>query len=196
MFDDLRYRLRSLNFSRPFFNIWSDTRSSFYFYWHTANKGPLIFVSILGIIAGSLGTLLYFSIAEKNTIRDLTCLAMNVYHEARSEPTAGQYAVAKVTMNRVASKHYPNTICDVVYQKNWDRIRRRYVSAFSWTELPPIKKIENKAWLNAWKAAKTVYDNPDVSDLNGALFYHTRDIKPRWAKRKRPAARIGKHIFY
>ncbi|GMR17892.1 MAG: hypothetical protein BMS9Abin33_0287 [Gammaproteobacteria bacterium] len=196
MLDDLyyklRYKLRSLDLARPFSGLWSN----FYFFWHTANKDPLIFVSILGIVTGSFGALLYFSISEKSNIRDLTCLAMNVYHEARSEPKVGQYAVAKVTLNRVASKHYPNTICEVVYQKNWDRIRRRYVSAFSWTELPPVKHFETRAWLKAWKAAKTVYDNPDILNLNGALFYHTKSIKPRWAKQKMPAARIGKHIFY
>ena len=47
----------------------------------------------------------------------LICLAMNIYHEARSEPIAGRVAVAEVTLNRVESKYYPNDICGVVYQK-------------------------------------------------------------------------------
>ena len=36
---------------------------------------------------------------------------------------AGQYAVAEVTMNRKASRFYPKTVCEVVYQRE----------AFSWT---------------------------------------------------------------
>ena len=48
----------------------------------------------------------------------LLCLALNVYFEARSEPIAGKIAVAEVTLNRVASQDYPNTICEVVLQEN------------------------------------------------------------------------------
>ena len=45
---------------------------------------------------------------------EIECLALNIYHEARSESLAGQFAVADVVMNRVAHKRYPNTICGVV----------------------------------------------------------------------------------
>ena len=47
---------------------------------------------------------------------DLHCLAMNIYHEARSENLAGKYAVADVVMNRVRDDRYPSTVCSVVYQ--------------------------------------------------------------------------------
>ena len=40
--------------------------------------------------------------------RELECLAMNIYHEARSESLAGQYAVADVTLNRLQDRRYPN----------------------------------------------------------------------------------------
>ena len=32
--------------------------------------------------------------------------------------------------------------------------------------------------------------------VEGALFYHARRIKPRWARKKKPIARIGRHVFY
>jgi len=44
------------------------------------------------------------------------CLAEAVYFEARSEPEAGQAAVAQVVLNRVSSGLYPNNVCGVVYQ--------------------------------------------------------------------------------
>ena len=47
----------------------------------------------------------------------LMCLALNIYFEARNESIAGQIAVAEVTLNRVASKNYPNNVCGVIYQK-------------------------------------------------------------------------------
>jgi N-acetylmuramoyl-L-alanine amidase len=48
----------------------------------------------------------------------LMCMALNIFFEARSEPIQGQIAVAEVTLNRVASDDYPNTICEVVLQEN------------------------------------------------------------------------------
>ena len=48
--------------------------------------------------------------------QEAECLALNIYHEARSERTAGMWAVADVTINRVKSIQFPNTICGVVRQ--------------------------------------------------------------------------------
>ena len=47
---------------------------------------------------------------------ELHCLAKNVYHEARGESKAGKLAVAHVTLNRVHSDEFPDTVCGVVYQ--------------------------------------------------------------------------------
>ena len=44
------------------------------------------------------------------------CLAQAIYFEARSEPPAGQAAVAQVILNRMTSGLYPATICGVVFQ--------------------------------------------------------------------------------
>jgi len=55
---------------------------------------------------------------------ELGCLVENVYHEARGEGALGQAAVAYVTLNRVRSPDYPDTICGVVWQPG----------QFSWTE--------------------------------------------------------------
>ena len=151
---------------------------------------------IIGLATSALGFLVYYSTTEKSHNQDLTCLALNVYHEARGEPMAGQYAVAEVTMNRVASRRYPNTVCEVVYQQNWDRLRGRYVGAFSWTELEVKARLNGKAWRRASRAAEAVYYGRAAPTVNGALFYHAQYIKPSWAKRKKSVARIGKHIFY
>ena len=53
------------------------------------------------------------------------CLALNIYHEARSESMEGQIAVAQVTLNRVAHSEWPSTICEVVSEPK----------QFSWTHL-------------------------------------------------------------
>ena len=167
-----------------------------YFHWQLKDKAGylLLFAFFLVVITIPIGT--YQLVQYKNTQRDLKCLTLNIFHEARSESKAGQKAVASVTLNRVASKRYPNTICDVVYQKRWDTIRKRYVSQFSWTEFDKPPKLKSKAWFRAWKIAEAAYKNKDKKQLKGALFYHAKYIKPSWARKKKPIARIGRHIFY
>ena len=44
------------------------------------------------------------------TEAEVSCLAMNMYHEARNQSFAGQLAVANVTMNRVNDERFPDTI--------------------------------------------------------------------------------------
>lgn len=126
----------------------------------------------------------------------LTCLARNVYFEARGEPAAGQYAVAEVTMNRKASGRYSRTVCGVVYEKNWDPVHGRYVGAFSWTEFRDLPEPSGEEWDRAWKVAEAVYYGRRPPALQGALFYHATHITPDWAKKRQPVARIGRHVFY
>jgi hypothetical protein len=192
MFKTLFCTVRSWRAARLISGWWRDL----VFYWQTREKAELIFFSVLGLPITVLGFVIYFYIAGQDHHQDLTCLALNVYYEARGEPQAGQYAVAEVTMNRVASKHYPNTVYKVVYQKNWDWIRRRYVAAFSWTEFDSTQRPAGMAWQRAWQAARTVYYERRPPKLEGVLFYHSKYIKPSWARGKKPVAKIGKHIFY
>lgn len=183
--------------------VFNAARRDAIYFWHTHEKGGYVVASVLVLIVLTFGLFVSFSITGHDRSldlqlrnQDLTCLTRNIYHEARGEPLDGQYAVAEVTMNRVASKHYPNTVCDVVYQENFDVIRKRNVSAFSWTELDLSAPIEGKIWKRAWKIAEEVYDERAVPRVEGALFYHSKYIRPRWSRGKRRIARIGRHIFY
>ena len=47
---------------------------------------------------------------------ELQCMAQNIYFEGRAEPMVGKIAIGHVVMNRVKSKNFPNTICEVVHQ--------------------------------------------------------------------------------
>lgn len=128
--------------------------------------------------------------------RSLECLARNVYYEARGESIAGQYAVAEVTMNRKAARAYPKTVCEVVYQQNWDPIRGRFVGAFSWTEFDVLPPPAGEAWRRAQKVAHDVYYERHAPTLDGALHFHATYIKPEWSKERERVARIGRHVFY
>ena len=162
--------------------------------WQMPPTGDLEFVAA-GVFSffllGSLAGLSYVDHAQRRAAEqrrvDLACLAENVYFEARGEPLVGQYAVAEVTMNRVASPLFPASVCDVVYEK----------SAFSWTELDTLRRPYGYEWRRAQAVASTIYDNYREAPLvDGALFYHATRISPDWARSKTQVVRIGAHLFY
>ena len=59
------------------------------------------------------------NLTEKPTYdheQHVQCLAMNMYHEARDQGTAGGLAVSAVVLNRVKDSRFPNSVCEVVLQ--------------------------------------------------------------------------------
>lgn len=115
--------------------------------------------------------------------KELICLARNIYHEARGEAYKGQLAVAIVTLNRVKSKKYSNSICGVVYQHK----------QFSWT-LNKNKITDRAAWDKAIHVAQYAIVKYDDLKTFKATHYHHIRIKPRWGLQK--VAKIGNHVFY
>ena len=124
----------------------------------------------------------------------LMCLALNIYFEARSEPVQGQIAIAEVTLNRVASPHYPNDICGVVLQENKDGCQFSW-----WCDGKSDKPKEEHSMLASKAIAQFMIDNGRYISVVGsqATHYHSSDINtPYWAKELKKIKQIGKHIFY
>jgi spore germination cell wall hydrolase CwlJ-like protein len=181
------------------------------FAWHCLDKGAAAFYAMLPLPFVLLVSLGYFltqdhhervvaaAVASEHAASrdaELRCLAENVYYEARGEPLAGQYAVAEVTMNRVASSLFPKSVCEVVHEKRWDARRRRDVGAFSWTEIDSLGRPRGAAWHEAREVATAVYDGTHAPSVPNALYYHAKYIKPSWARPSRRVATIGSHVFY
>jgi spore germination cell wall hydrolase CwlJ-like protein len=161
------------------------------YYWRefgTINQ-VLLIAGVVFVLSTS--ATLYKVFKDKYEMREIRCLAMNIYHEARGEPGMGKYAVAQVTLNRVQSPKYPNDVCRVVHQ------RAKETAQFSWTldDITDIPK-ESKAWIDAIRVAKEVYRQEKTADIGDALYYHADYVKPRWASHKDKVAKIGRHIFY
>ena len=84
----------------------SNWRMRFSSFWSMTDRGLWYVLGALGLAFTTLGLLMYNTVEDKTVNRDLTCLALNVYYEARGEPDKGKRAVAKVTLNRVHSKTF------------------------------------------------------------------------------------------
>jgi FimV-like protein len=119
-------------------------------------------------------------------ILEATCLAMNIYYEARSDPIEGRLAVAWVTINR--ARRARTNICYEVF-KPWQ---------FSWTmdsghwgSLPI-----GRAWEDALRAAAIVLE-PGMADFTlGADHFHATNIYPKWAPNLKRLDQYGSHVFY
>ena len=123
-----------------------------------------------------------------------TCLAQNIYFEARSEPVDGMLAVGHVVINRVASDRFPNTICKVVRQGG---DRRLHHCQFSWWCDGRSDKPHNKvAWNVARMLAWFIYNGYTEDPTGGALWYHADYVTPSWRQAFTAGPQIGRHIFY
>lgn len=136
-----------------------------------------------------------YTLSEK----DRKCLALNIYWEARDQNIKGKVAIGLVTLNRVQSKHYPNSVCEVVWQKNTDKRTGKYVAQFSWTldGKPDVPK-NKRAWKQAQLIAKSFgTDGWHIADFtNGAYLYHADYVNPYWSSKYKMVAQIGSHLFY
>lgn len=127
------------------------------------------------------------------------CLTQAIYHEARGESEAGQWAVANVIINRALSKKYPSTLCGVVFQ-NADQGRYRCQFTFACDGRSDYG-TEKRAWNRAAKLAETAFaefqhgDRPGVVPSN-TMFYHTTAVSPSWSGKFKEVAAIGSHVFY
>lgn len=126
---------------------------------------------------------------------DLYCLALNIYWEARSEPVEGQVAVAAVTLNRVESHRFPDTVCEVITQGGY---ARRHRCQFSWwCDGRSDDPYDPAAWQQSVAlATEMLYAAAYEDPTNGALFYHATYVDPHWARQMTQQAHIGLHIFY
>jgi spore germination cell wall hydrolase CwlJ-like protein len=116
---------------------------------------------------------------------ELNCLAVSVYYEAKSEPLAGQLAVADVILNRTESGRFPRSVCGVVTQRGqFSFVRGGKLPT------PPANGQWKKALAVAQVAMKEQWDSP----VPEALYFHARYVNPSW-KRARVGS-VGNHVFY
>lgn len=125
---------------------------------------------------------------------ELQCLAMNIYHEARGESIEGRMAVAYVTLNRMASDRFPDSICAVVKQGGETR---RHRCQFSWwCDGRSDRPLDQQAWHDSVFSAIDAVMFSQHDTTGKALFYHADYVKPSWARKMTRTSRIGRHIFY
>jgi hypothetical protein len=125
--------------------------------------------------------------------RAIRCLTDAIYYEAANEPIEGQRAVAQVVVNRVRDKHFPKSVCGVVYE-GWERrtgcqfsfvcdgsIRRRHADPAAWSRLRPVAEAALHGYI--------------VPEVGTATHYYAAYVRPNWLRSVAQITEIGKHVF-
>lgn len=132
--------------------------------------------------------------------KEVMCLADNILFEAGNEPRDGQLAVASVTLNRLKSGNYADSICGVVKQKTGKTCQ------FSWwcEDKPRTASITRNLTNGQFALYNSILDLATFAYLNadrikddtmGATYYHADYVNPHWRHLKK-TVQIGRHIFY
>ena len=135
------------------------------------------------------------------------CMALNVYHESRSDNLAGMYAVSDVVLNRVRDNRWPDTVCgvvqDAVYSNWWKEHHNKLVPVrhkcqFSWyCDGKSDNPTDEQSWRRAQAVAYQILNRNLYRGITeGATHYHATYVDPSWNKRFRTIGRIGAHIYY
>jgi hypothetical protein len=118
--------------------------------------------------------------------RELECLAVGIYYEAKSEGLKGQLAVGHVIANRAKSGRFPSSYCGVLFQ-------RSQFSFIRGSSLPYVPRA-SRDWQDAVAIAKIVDRELHPSPMGKALFFHATRVSPRW--RLTRVGTLGNHVFY
>ncbi len=118
--------------------------------------------------------------------REMECLAVGIYFEAKSEPLAGQLAVGHVIADRASSGRFPSSYCGVLFQRS----QFSFVRGKSW----PSVARSGRQWHNAVAIARIVDQDMHASPVARSLFFHAKRVSPGW--RMKRVGSVGNHIFY
>lgn len=139
-----------------------------------------------------------------NMLQDIDILARTIYGEARGEGVEGMEAVACVVMNRYKS-HKWFTGYELKDGKKNPSISATCLKRLQfscWNKNDPnfskIQQIDvcSTIFLKCLQIAQRAVSGKLTDFTNGAVYYHAKNIKPKWALHKSPCYTVKNHLFY
>lgn len=115
------------------------------------------------------------------TAEEKELLARLVTAEAKGEPYAGKVAVAEVVLNRVEDDRFPDSVKEVIYEKN----------AFQ-----PVQNnsIQQPAEPTSVKAVEDALIEKE-HDTEALFFYNPETASDNWIRDRKIIQQIGNHVF-
>ena len=189
--------------------------------WAGAALAGALAASPMGI-----GKMTHKDTMEHSMAESTAILAQTMWGEARSHGEQGMLAVGWVIKNRASSGKgltFGHGIRGVALKDkqfscwnagdpNRDRMQKmneitRILQTKQTPDGQPFEKwlakfkLSNdfkdyQLWLEAFQLAKQIMAGRTTDPTNGALFYHTTGVKPKWSIDATPIGRVANHIFY
>lgn len=117
------------------------------------------------------------------TDNDIRCLEAVIYNETSGNRAHGAILVGAAVFNRVESDLYPDTICEVAYQRaqftNIHRVKPHHINEQTREVVREIIEKHYNGTLN-----------------EHVMYFHNTSVIPKWSHKKRFVARVGEHLFY
>ena len=129
---------------------------------------------------------------------ELDCMAITIYREARNQSVEAQYMVGQTILNRVMSRQYSNTICEVIMEPSQFAGSHPSDPNYSHAYDLFMTRIGNEKDLAAMDLAYTiavrVRRNDPILPVD-LLWFHSGNA-PWWAEDKQASLEIGELKFY
>lgn len=176
-----------------------------YYYLEESLKNKLKALGLAGLTALStpvkaddvtvsfkLPTKTYSAQDKKNDVSEVDIVAATLFKEARGEGIKGMQAVNEVIANRAKTRK--KTKAEICLQPK----------QFScWNGITPSKEVINKLQQSEPKMfalAKKIAQETVTNHTNGAEYYHTTSVSPKWGRNLKEQGykiiKIGNHLFY
>ena len=133
---------------------------------------------------------------------EAACLAEAIYFESGNQSDGGRLAVGHVVLNRVEMREYPDTICGVVHDAQWEENWKGHMvpvlhkCQFSYyCDGKPETIEDSKTWNESLMLAALLV-NGQYDFTHGASHYHNDTVHPYWADHLIKTITIDNHIFY
>ena len=149
----------------------------------------LVLGLLLGLMLAQPANAFFFYDYEKilTQEKERRCMAEAIYHESKSESRQGKIAVGHVVLNRVKSGRYSDSICGVVYQKNY----KARGCQFTWACRKNARIVYKHLWEEALQIAEEVMDNKHQDYSRGAIAFNNAPFR-----NMKLTVKIGNHYFY
>jgi len=155
----------------------------------------------------------------KYSERDLNILTLTVYGEARGEPREGKIGVAWSARNRATADLWSDDRDDWwgegiagVCLRSWqyscwnrpnqpqsqrERLEQFLVGSDVMRGILKPNSRADDAIEDCWQVARAVLDDREPDPTCGSTHYYFEgSLEPSWAKGRRPAVRLGRHLFF
>ncbi len=122
----------------------------------------------------------------------ITCLSRTIFWEAKGGELADMEAVANVVLNRLGHEGFPGTVCEVVKQGS-----QKHACQFSWwCDRRSEHADEDAPYAVATEVARKALNHQLADRTHGAMYFHSKHVKPEWAREYIKTAETRKFLFY